>query len=311
MNDIDELQTLNERYAIPFKLCFKNTQDSSADHLVVAEVSNAFSKASICLQGAQVLSWQPATTEQPVIWMSPDAKYAPNIAIRGGVPICWPWFGAHAENDKLPAHGFARTQAWQVKGTRSLDDGSTELSLTLPINASLHKIWPHQAQLDMLVNVGRNLKIAIVTRNLGNTDFKITEALHTYFQVSDIAQVEVEGLDGVHFHDKAAGWTQGDQMGPVGFTGEVDRVYVNNTGRCAIVDTTLKRRINIAKIGSQSTIVWNPGAARASQMGDLGAEGWRQFVCVESGNALENAVTVPAGKSHTLAVEYQIEALAI
>ena len=161
----------------------------------------------------------------------------------------------------------------------------------------------------MLVNVGASLKIALITRNLGDTDFKITEALHTYFSVSDVAQVQVEGLDGVHFHDKAAGWTQEDQTGAVTFAGEVDRVYVNSANRCTIVDPAWQRRIHIAKLGSQSTVVWNPWAARAAQMGDLGAEGWKRFVCVESANALDSGVTVPAGQSHTLAVEYRVSAL--
>jgi D-hexose-6-phosphate mutarotase len=206
-------------------------------------------------------------------------------------------------------HGFARTQAWQVKGSRSLDNGSTEISLTLPITTAMQAMWPHQAQLDMLINVGNTLKIAIITRNLGEFDFAITEALHTYFSVSDIAQVQVEGLDGIHFHDKASGWTEGDQVGVIPFASEVDRVYVNTPERCTIIDPAWQRRIHIAKLGSQSTVVWNPWAARAAQMGDLGEEGWKRFVCVESANARENAVTVAAGKSHTMAVEYRVEKL--
>jgi D-hexose-6-phosphate mutarotase len=300
---------LNDRYAIPFKLRFQQLDNAAGNGLLTAEITNAHASASICLQGGHVLGWQPFSTAEPVLWMSPDAQIATGKSIRGGIPVCWPWFGAHASHAGFPAHGFARTQAWQVKGCRSLDDGSTELSLTMPITAAVQTMWSHQAQLDMLINVGTSLKIALITRNLGNSDFNITEALHSYFSVSDIAQIQVTGLDGVHFHDKAAGWTEGDQVGVIGFDGEVDRVYVNSPQRCSIVDTALKRSIHIAKLGSQSTIVWNPGAARAAQMGDLGSEGWKRFVCVESGNALENVVTVAAGKSHTLAVEYRVESL--
>ncbi len=304
----NDLIDLNNRFAIPFKLRFK----ALGEGLIATDINNAHGTASICLQGGQILSWQPVSTAEPMIWLSSAAKFAPQTSIRGGIPVCWPWFSAHASDASFPMHGFARTQPWQVKSTRSLDDGSTEISLTLPLTTAMQAMWPHQAQLDMLINVGETLKIALITRNLGVSDFVITEALHTYFSVSDVAQVQVEGLDGIHFHDKAAGWSEGDQVGAISFAAEVDRVYVNTPERCTIVDPAFNRRIHIAKLGSQSTIVWNPWAARAAQMGDLGtddASGWKRFVCVESANARENAVTVAAGKSHTMAVEYRVEAM--
>lgn len=311
--ELNGLSELNDRFAIPFKLRFKTAGAGLAEGVVVADITNAHATASICLQGGQVLSWQPinndGTTQQPVIWMSADAQFAPGKSIRGGIPVCWPWFSAHGSNPSFPMHGFARTQQWQVKSTRSLEDGSTEINLTMPITTAMQAMWPHQAQLDMLINVGDTLKIALITRNLGDVDFHITEALHTYFAVSSIAQIEVNGLHGTHFHDKAAGWTEGDQTGAISFGEEVDRVYVNTPERCTIVDRGFKRSIHIAKLGSQSTVVWNPWAARAAQMGDLGAEGWKRFVCVESANARENAVTVAAGKAHTLAVEYRVEVI--
>jgi D-hexose-6-phosphate mutarotase len=301
----DLLKDLNDRYAIPFKLRFVELGDG----LISADITNPHATARICLQGGHVLSWQPTTTPEPVIWMSADAQFAVGKPIRGGIPVCWPWFGAHASDDTLPAHGFARTQPWQVKGTRSLDDGSTEISLTMPLTHTMQAMWPHQTQLDMLINVGKTLKIALITRNLGASDIAVTEALHTYLAVSNIAQIELNGLQGTHFHDKAAGWTEGDQAGTISFDQEFDRVYVNTPNRCTIVDTGFKRNIHIAKLGSQSTVVWNPWAARAAQMGDLGEEGWKSFVCVETANALRNAVTVPAAKSHTMAVEYRVEML--
>ena len=303
---MDTLEILNDRFAIPFKLRFK----ALGDGLIAADITNTHGTASLCLQGGHLLSWQPASTEQPVVWMSSATKFATGASIRGGIPVCWPWFGAHGVESSFPAHGFVRTQPWQVTGTRSLEDGSTEIALSYVPTEATQQYWPHTnvaSRLDMLVNVGESLKIALITRNLGASDFTISEALHTYFTVGDVAQVQVDGLDGVHFHDKAAGWTQGDQAGPVGFSGEVDRVYIHSPQRCTIVDPALKRRIHINKLGSQSTVVWNPAAARAAQMGDLGQDGWKNFVCVESANALDNAVTVPAGQSHTLAVEYRVE----
>ena len=307
MDNLETLLDLNNRFAIPFKLRFKNAGEHLAEGAMAADINNAHGTASICLQGGQILSWQPTSTAEPVIWLSTAAKFAPQTAIRGGIPVCWPWFSAHASESSFPMHGFARTQPWQVKSSRTLDNGSTELSLTMPITTAMQAMWPHQAQLDMLINVGSTLKIALITRNLGDVDFTITEALHTYFAVSSIAQIEVNGLHGTHFHDKAAGWTEGDQIGAISFGEEVDRVYVNTQERCTIVDTGFKRSIHIAKLGSQSTVIWNPWAARAAQMGDLGTDGWKRFVCVETANALENAVTVAAGKAHTMAVEYRVE----
>ena len=294
---------LNDRFAIPGQLHFQPIGDG----LVAAHITNAHASASLCLQGGHLLSWQPVSTPEPVIWMSPAANFAPQHPIRGGIPVCWPWFGAHGSDATFPAHGFARTQPWQVTGTRSLEDGSTEIALSLLPADDTQAFWPHPSRLDLLLNVGSSLKIALITRNMGESDFVIREALHTYFQVSDIAKVSVLGLDGCAYMDKAAGWTPGQQVGALGFSGEVDRVYTDTPAACVIEDPGFGRRIRIAKLGSQSTVVWNPWQARAAQMGDLGADGWKGFVCVESGNALENAVTVAAGKSHMLAVEYRVE----
>ncbi|MDO8458237.1 MAG: D-hexose-6-phosphate mutarotase [Burkholderiaceae bacterium] len=300
---MDTLETLNDRFAIPFKLRFK----SFGDGLIAADITNAHASASLCLQGGHLLSWQPVSTPEPVIWMSPAATCAPGHPIRGGIPVCWPWFGAHESQSSFPAHGFARTQPWQVTGTRSLEDGSTEIALSLLPADDTQAFWPHPSRLDLLLNVGTSLKIALITRNRGESDFVIREALHTYFHVSDIARVHVLGLEDGAYMDKAAGWTPGQQVGALGFSGEVDRVYTDTPAACVIEDAGFGRRIRIAKLGSQSTVVWNPWQARAAQMGDLGADGWKGFVCVESGNALENAVTVAAGTSHMLAVEYRVE----
>jgi D-hexose-6-phosphate mutarotase len=299
------LAELNDRFAIPFKLCFK----SFGDGLIALDITNTHASASLCLQGGHLLRWHPVSTPEPVVWMSPAATLAPQQPIRGGIPVCWPWFGAHGSDATFPAHGFARTQPWQVTGTRALEDDSTEIALTLQPSDATRALWPHPSQLDMLLNVGNTLKIALITRNLGDEDFVIREALHTYFQISDLAKVSVSGLDGCGYMDKAAGGTRGQQAGVVSFAGEVDCVYVNTGSACVIEDPGLHRRIRIAKLGSQSTVVWNPWQARADQMGDLGADGWKGFVCVESGNALENAVTVKAGGGHTLAVEYSVAAM--
>ena len=297
--------TLNNRFAIAGQLHF----ETAGDGLLVAKIANAYSTASICLQGGHVMSWQPKEASVPVVWLSKLAKLVPGKSIRGGAPVCWPWFGAHATEAGSPGHGYARTVPWEVRSTHTRGDGTTEIALTLVESDATRALWQHSSQAEILVSVGKTLKIALTTRNLGDTDFVIGEALHTYLQIGDITEARVFGLEGCTYLDKAGGNVRKQQADAITFSGETDRVYVNTEAECVIEDSRLQRRIRIAKTGSHSTVVWTPWAEKADKMGDFGPDGWREMVCVESANALENVVTVPAHGSHTLAVEYSAEAM--
>jgi D-hexose-6-phosphate mutarotase len=171
-------------------------------------------------------------------------------------------------------------------------------------NEQTHAQWPHATRLELTVTVGASLRMDLVTTNLDTQDVVIGEALHTYFHIGDIADIQVTGLENTVYLDKVAGSTRHTQSGPVAFNGEVDRVYVDTESTCEIVDTRLKRRIVVAKTGSRSTVVWTPWNEKADKMGDFGPDGWRRMVCVESANALENVVTVAAGQSHCMSVAY-------
>ena len=298
-------ETLNNRFAIADQLRF----NSAGDGLLVAEITNAHSSATLCLQGGHVMSWQPKGASAPVVWLSKLAKLAPGKSIRGGAPVCWPWFGAHASEAAYPGHGYARTVPWEVSATRTLADGSTEIVLTLVDSDTTRTLWPHASQAEIRVSVGKTLKIALTTRNLGDEDFVIGEALHTYLQIGDISEARVLGLEGCEYLDKVGGSARKRQEGAITFSGETDRVYVNTEAECVIEDSRLQRRIRIAKTGSRSTVVWTPWTEKADKMGDFGPDGWREMVCVESANALENTVTVKAHSSHTLAVDYSAEAM--
>ena len=300
-----ELAALNARHGIPGRVTFKEGRGG----LVMGEVTNPHASATLALQGAQVLTWAPHG-QSPVIWLSRAARFAPGKSIRGGAPVCWPWFGPHATDPGLPAHGFSRTVPWEVIETRALDDGATELVSALAENDQTRAMWPHRARLSLRVTVDRTLKLALTTLNAGNEDFVIGEALHTYFEIGDIADIRVAGLEGGEYLDKVGGGSvRRRQDGRVSFAAETDRIYLNTEAECVIEDARLKRRIRIAKSGSRSTVVWNPWAAKADKMGDLGPDGWRGMVCVESANAADNVITVKAGASHTLAVEYRVEPL--
>jgi len=300
------IEELNSRFGIVSQLRF--VEDASG--LIIAEIENTKATARLCLQGAHLMSWQPHDMSVPVVWLSEAAKLLPGKSIRGGVPVCWPWFGNHESQSGFPAHGHARTTPWEVLAAGIEPDGATRITLRLVESAQTRAMWPHDCTLELTAIVGESLKIALVTTNTGDTDFMIGEALHTHFRIGDIASVRVRGLENCVYFDKVDNMARRQQSGAVVFSGETDRVYVNTGSDCIIEDAALRRRIRIAKTHSQSTVVWTPWQEKADKMGDLGGNnGWRQMLCVESANAMENCITVPAGKSHALTVEYSAGAL--
>jgi D-hexose-6-phosphate mutarotase len=297
------LADLNARFGIADQLKFIEGPNG----LVFAEIDNALGTSYICLQGAHITTFRPKDQAEPVIWVSKFAKFAPGKSIRGGAPVCWPWFGAHASDASLPGHGFARTVMWEVTHSAALPTGETEITLALLETDQTRAQWPHKTRVELNVSVGHSLKASLNTSNLGDTPIQIGEALHTYFQISDIEAVQITGLENTTYLDKVGEPTRREQSGAISFSGEVDRVYVDTETTCTIVDPAYERRIKIAKTGSRSTVVWTPWEEKADRMGDFGPDGWRQMVCVESVNALENVVTVAAGETHRMTVEYSVE----
>lgn len=299
-------QQLNTQFGIKGQLSFRD----DASGLVVAEIDNAQGRASLCLQGAHLMSWQPKSQAVPVVWLSRDAKLAAGKSIRGGAPVCWPWFGAHASESSFPGHGFARTVPWQVIESGTEPDGSTRLTLRLQASDKTRVQWPHDCNLDLTVVVGETLRMEMATENTGAAEFTIGEALHTYFQIGDIGAVRVSGLQDCEYWDKVGGSNLRKQSGAIAFASETDRVYINTAATCVIEDDKLKRRIHIAKSGSLSTVVWTPWTEKAEKMGDMGKpDGWREMVCVESVNAIDNVVKVAPGSKHTLIVEYRADSM--
>jgi D-hexose-6-phosphate mutarotase len=299
-------QQLDTQFGIKGHLNF--IEDSSG--LTVAEIGNAQATASLCLQGAHLMTWQPKSQKIPVVWLSRDAKLAAGKSIRGGAPVCWPWFGAHATESSFPGHGFARTVPWRVIESGTEPDGATRLVLRLVESEKTRAQWPHDCTLDLTVIVGETLRMELTTGNTGTDDFVIGEALHTYFRIGDIGEVRVKGLENCDYWDKVGGSELKKQSGDIHFSGETDRVYINTAAECVIEDDKLKRRIHVAKSGSRSTVVWTPWTEKADKMGDMGQpDGWREMVCVESVNAMENVVKVAAGTRHTMLVEYRAESV--
>ncbi len=300
-----EIATLNQKFAIAGQLEFT----AEANGLVVARIANNHAQSAIALQGAHIMNFQP-NDEAPLIWQSPVAKLAPGKSIRGGVPVCWPWFGAHATESNFPAHGFARTAPWQVAASAALPDGSTHITLELPPDAIPPAQWPHACRVRLGVTAGRALAVELITENTGNAPFEISEALHTYFAISDVDNTRITGLEDCVYLDKVDEFRRKIQSGAITIASEVDRVYVNTEADCLIEDRGLKRRIRITKRGSRSTVVWNPWIEKSAKMGDFGSDtGYRNMVCVESANAAENVISVAPGTTHSLRVVYSTEAM--
>ena len=280
------------------------------------DLSGPLAEATVCTQGAQLTLWQPRGATCPVTFSSGAMQYVAGKPLRGGIPLCWPWFGPHPSDPSRPSHGFARNLPWEPVSLRETDDGARELVLVLRDSDATRALWPAAFRLECRISAGATLGVELLTTNTGGEPVTITEALHTYFRVADVAAIEVVGLDGAAYADSADAGVRKRQSGAVSFGGEVDRVFVDTTAACSIIDPLLRRRIHIHKEGSRSTIVWNPGAAKAARLADLGATddpagqgGWRQLVCVESANALDDRVTILPGMTHRLAVRYEVEQL--
>jgi D-hexose-6-phosphate mutarotase len=296
------LAALNEQFGLASQLVFK----AGPGGLTTAEIDNSFAAATVVLQGGHVLSFQPHN-QQPVLWVSRDSYFTIGKAIRGGIPVCWPWFANHPTESDKPAHGFARTQPWRVLGSEMTPEGATRLRLGLTDTTATRALWPHPFQLELSVSVGAALQVELLIRNPGETAFTCTGALHSYFSVSDIANVTITSLEGSAYLDKVADNQRREQTGPITITGETDRVYLDTSADCVIIDPGWQRQIRVAKQGSRTTVVWNPWAEKARQMADFGAEEYRQMVCVETANAADDVITVPAGPEHRLQTTISLE----
>jgi glucose-6-phosphate 1-epimerase len=255
-------------------------------------------KAELALQGAHVLRYG-RQGERPLLWVSREAIYAPGKAVRGGVPVCWPWFGPHPAEPAKPQHGIVRTTMWELRETGA-DDEVTWARLGLRDSEASRAIWPHAFDLELAVRVGERLDIALTARNTGDAPLTCGGALHSYFAVGDVAQILIEGLDGTRYRDKVDGGALKAQDGPVRIAGEVDRVYLDTEATCTLVDPALARLVVVEKAGSRTTVVWNPGAEKARAMTDFADDEYSGMVCVETANAEGDVVELAPGESHTL-----------
>jgi glucose-6-phosphate 1-epimerase len=249
------------------------------DELPVVVVTHPKVQAAITLQGAQLLAWQ-AHGDDPVIWLSDNTPFKHGIPIRGGVPICWPWFGPAA----APSHGFARNQPWQLTAHDD-DEHGVSLTFMLQDNPQTRTLWPHKFTLIARFKLGNECTIELESQ--GN--YQATAALHTYFHIGDINQATVTGL-GEHYIDKVKQGAKARQVGELTFNGQTDRIYTQPTAVSLIKDPLLQRTIEVAHHQMSDVVAWNPGAELSASMGDMPDEGYKTMVCVETGRVTQPLV---------------------
>ena len=297
----NDITVLNSHYGIPGRLIFKEGDGG----LVFAEVTNEFSTGRIYLQGGHVTHFQPKDQE-PVLWVSDASLYETGKAIRGGIPICWPWFADHPNDGDKPAHGFVRTSLWEVLGSGETDDHETFIRLGLSDNENTLATWPHSFSLELNVLFGTCLSVSLLISNNGDRPFSFTGALHSYFNVGDSRRIQILGLEGKDYLDKVDGFSRKKQEGPVVMEEETDRIYLDTSGECVIEDPVMHRAVHINKKGSNTTVVWNPGAEKSGTMNNMGKNAYRNMVCVETANAANDTITLAPGETHLIATTFDI-----
>lgn len=269
-------------------------------NLPKVQIHTPAAQAEIYLHGAQITSWRPAGAHD-VLFLSSQSHFEDGRAIRGGIPVCFPWFRAKADDPHAPMHGFVRTKTWQLDSIEQVQD-AVVVSLSTESNDETRRWWPHEFRLVHRITVGAELKLELVMANTGATALHFEEALHTYHAVGDAEKIRVSGLDGIVFLDNTDANRQKTQSGDIVLTQPLDNAYLNTANPLELVDPVLQRRIQIVKENSLTTIVWNPWESGAKALADLGDDEWRQLACVEASNILGSAVNLAPGEEHTMAV---------
>ena len=294
MSSTNQLDERNERFAI------RGAASIVAGNggLPKVQISTPSATAEIYLHGAQVTSWKPTGFDE-VIFLSQHSRWENGKAIRGGIPVCFPWFRAKTDDPKAPAHGFARTKAWDVEGIDKIAD-AVLVTLSTQTDAESRKWWPYECRVVLKIAVGAQLRLDLTVTNTGSDSFHFEEALHTYNRVGDVHSLRISGLDGVAYLDNRDGNLRKLQAGEIRLTAATDKAYLGTQTPVEIFDPVLKRRIRLEKQNSLTTVVWNPWKEDAAKLADLGDDEWEQFACVEASNILASPVTLAPGEQHTM-----------
>ncbi len=261
------------------------------------KITNNSASALIALQGAHIFEYIPKNTESSILWVSDESEFSTGTAIRGGVPICWPWFGM-LEDENLPQHGFARVSMFEHIYTKEIDMDTTEVLLRLTYSKDSLILWNYKFELEMKFIISKDLRMELTTKNIDSKPFKITQALHSYFVVSDINDISIIGLDNKPYYDALTKQSY-LQDGDIVFDGELDRIYQNVNKDIVLID---EKNIIDIESSSASSVIWNPWIDKCKRMSGMSEDGYKEFVCIESANAMEDFKLIKPNSSDTLKV---------
>lgn len=292
-----DIPILNQRFGAPGRIAFRAGEAG----LPIIVLVNAYGTCELSLYGGQVLSYRP-TGHVPVLFTSKAAVYEPGKPIRGGIPVCWPWFGPSVDKAQ-PLHGFARLMQWGLQATEYSSD-VTEVRLTLSDSELTRRIWPYAFELTLRVWLDQRLNLALTTVNRDARPFTLTQAFHPYFRVRQITDTTVRGLDKAPYTDLLTGQT-GEQEGTLDIRSETDRVYLPAAPECVLHDSGLGRAVAVAFTGTRRLVVWNPWIDKARAMSDFGDDEYLLMLCLEPANTAADAVTLDPGSQHTLSCALQ------
>ncbi|MGH1432737.1 MAG: D-hexose-6-phosphate mutarotase [Neptuniibacter sp.] len=284
--------------------------------LIAVAVDNKSAKATIFLQGAQVAEYQQKG-QQPLLWLSDQCDFKAGKSLRGGIPICWPWFGNLECNPEqvrsqfpadAPAHGFVRDREWNLDSIELVDPSTTELVLSL--NVQPDGQWPFTARLQLKVTVAEQLRLEFTVTNRGDDRFSFTSALHTYFNISGIEAVSVSGLEGVRYLDTLNEWKAETDETPVNVAGEVDRVYQNLDKPVRLSDSGFNRAIRLDSDNAPDMVLWNPWQDKAKRLSHFADDAYQKMICLESAHVLDNLKTLEPDESFVMQLFVMQEGLA-
>ena len=265
--------------------------------LPLVKLSSKWSECEIYLHGAHVARFAHKTYGD-ILWLSPYSSFAVGAPIRGGIPLCFPWFGAHRSRKDLPLHGFARTREWRLLSAAALPGGKTQAVFSTRDDTETREVWPHEFELELRVTAGEDLEMAFSVKNTGKSPFEFEDAFHSYFKVRDPGACEVLGLEGLEYLDRSKGDRRAIQTGHARFEGETIRAYMGAPSSCVLVDNSSGRRVRVEQRSIGATVIWNPGPTAAAVNREI-LETWDQFVCVESANCLAKSLSAAPGELHT------------